>query len=71
MAQIENVIAAGLLAFEMQEDADYVEENPVLKPYWFLEEANSCLKELQGKTIDVDINIKVIETKKKIDMLKN
>ena len=50
MAQIENDIAAGLLAFEMQEDADYVEEDPVLKPYWLLEEANSLY--IAGITLD-------------------
>jgi ribosomal protein S18 acetylase RimI-like enzyme len=50
VAQIENDIAAGLLAFEMQEDADYVEEDPVLKPYWLLEEANSLY--IAGITVD-------------------
>ena len=50
MAQIENDIAAGLLAFEMQEDADYVEEDLVLKPYWLLEEVNSLY--IAGITLD-------------------
>lgn len=50
VAQIDNEIAAGLLAFEIQEDTDYVEEDPVLKPYWLLEEANSFY--IAGITVD-------------------
>jgi ribosomal protein S18 acetylase RimI-like enzyme len=50
VAQIDNEIAAGLLAFEMQEDADYVEEDPVLKPYWLLEEPKSLY--IAGITVD-------------------
>ena len=50
VAQIDNKIAAGLLAFEMQEDTDYVEEDPVLKPYWLLEEPKSFY--IAGITVD-------------------
>ena len=50
VAQIDNEIAAGLLAFEMQEDTDYVEEDPVLKPYWLLEEPKSFY--IAGITVD-------------------
>lgn len=41
VADIEDKVVAGLLAFEMQADDDYVEDDPVLKPFWLLEEANS------------------------------
>lgn len=34
-------VVAVLLAYEMQEDNDYVEEDPVLKPFWLLEEPKS------------------------------
>ena len=42
VAEVEggNVVAV-LLAYEMQEDFDYVEDDPVLKPFWLLEEPNS------------------------------
>jgi len=50
VAQIDNEIAAGLLAFEIQEDTDYVEEDPVLKPYWLLEEPKSFY--IAGITVD-------------------
>jgi ribosomal protein S18 acetylase RimI-like enzyme len=50
VAQIDNEIAAGLLAFEMPADDDYVEEDPVLKPYWLLEEPKSFY--IAGITVD-------------------
>ena len=34
-------VIAVLLAFEMTGDNDYVEEDPVLKPFWLLEEPDS------------------------------
>ncbi len=39
-AEFGNVVAV-LLAYVMQEDNDYVEEDPVLKPFWLLEEPGS------------------------------
>ncbi len=39
-AEVGKVVAV-LLAYVMQEDNDYVEEDPVLKPFWLLEEPGS------------------------------
>lgn len=41
VAEVEGIVVAGLLAFEMQGEDDYVEEDPVLKPFWLLEKTNS------------------------------
>ena len=42
VAEAENGgVVAVLLAYVMQEDNDYVEADPVLKPYWLLEEPGS------------------------------
>lgn len=41
VAEIDNHVVAVMLAYKMQEDDDYVEEDPVLKPFWLLEEPNS------------------------------
>jgi ribosomal protein S18 acetylase RimI-like enzyme len=40
VAEANNTVVAVLLAYEMLED-DYIEEDPVLKPFWLLEETNS------------------------------
>ena len=34
-------VVAVLLAYEMQDDDDYVETDPILKPFWVLEETDS------------------------------
>ncbi|MGA0935394.1 MAG: GNAT family N-acetyltransferase [Pseudohongiellaceae bacterium] len=42
VAEVEgHEVVAVLLAYEMQKDDDYVEEDPILKPFWLLEEPNS------------------------------
>jgi len=41
VAEAEGQVIAVMLTYEMQEDDDYVEEDPVLKPFWLLEEPNS------------------------------
>jgi ribosomal protein S18 acetylase RimI-like enzyme len=41
LAEKNGLVVAVLLSFEMQADNDYVEDDPVLKPYWLLEESGS------------------------------
>lgn len=41
VADAGNGVAATLMAYPMQEDNDYVEDDPVLKPFWILEEPGS------------------------------
>ena len=44
-------------------------KNDLVSNKLLLKEANECLEELNSKVIDTDVDIKVIETKKKIDVL--
>lgn len=41
VAEAQGKVVAVLLAYEMMEDGDYVEEDPILKPFWLLEEPKS------------------------------
>jgi ribosomal protein S18 acetylase RimI-like enzyme len=41
VAETDGRVVAVLMAYTMQEDNDYVEEDPVLKPFWILEEPGS------------------------------
>lgn len=41
VADCDGTVAAILLSFEIPKDSDYVEEDPVLKPFWLLEEPRS------------------------------
>lgn len=42
VAEVENKqVVAVLLAYPMQEDLDFVQSDPVLKPFWLLEEPDS------------------------------
>ena len=41
VAEAEGIVVAVLLAYEMQDDDDYVENDPILKPFWLLEEPDS------------------------------
>ncbi len=50
-AEVGKVVAV-LLAYVMQADNDYVEEDPVLKPFWLLEEPGSFY--IAGLAVDED-----------------
>jgi ribosomal protein S18 acetylase RimI-like enzyme len=50
-AKVGKVVAV-LLAYVMQADNDYVEEDPVLKPFWLLEEPGSFY--IAGLAVDED-----------------
>ena len=41
VAETGGRVVAVLMAYPMQEDYDYVEDDPVLKPFWLLEEPGS------------------------------
>lgn len=41
VAEVNGAVIAGLMAYPMQEDNDYVVDDPVLKPFWILEEPGS------------------------------
>ena len=50
LAEKNGLVVAVLLSYEMQADDDYVEDDPVLKPYWLLEEPRSLY--VAGITVD-------------------
>ena len=50
MAQANDKVVAVLLSYEMKEDDDYVVEDPVLKPFWLLEEPGSLY--IAGVAVD-------------------
>ncbi|MFT5320776.1 MAG: ribosomal protein S18 acetylase RimI-like enzyme [Pseudohongiellaceae bacterium] len=41
LAEKNGLVVAVLLSYEMRADDDYIENDPVLKPYWLLEEPRS------------------------------
>ncbi len=50
VAQSDEKVVAVLLSYEMKEDDDYVVEDPVLKPFWLLEEPKSLY--IAGVAVD-------------------
>ena len=52
IAEKEGQVVAVLLSYEIQPDDDYVEDDPILKPFWLLEEPGSLY--VAGIAVDED-----------------
>ena len=52
VAETGGRVVAVLMAYPMQEDNDYVEDDPVLKPFWVLEEPGSYY--IAGVAVEAD-----------------